>query len=157
MTAPFILLIAGSREHPTPEIVGPRLGELALQLDGRPLIVRHGACPGRKSVDQAAADWIKACGEWLGVTAEEDPADWDRCTIDCPRGPGHRRLKAPGDVFHPGVCDDYCPAAGPRRNARMVRQGADGMYAWPAGAAYGTRNCMRLAERAGIPVRRWTA
>lgn len=149
---PFVLLIAGSRNHPHPEIVGPRIEQLALSLNNRPLIVRHGACPGRNSVDQAAADWIAECGEWLGVTADPNPADWDTCSSNCPRDPGHRRRKKPGDIWHPGVCDDYCPSADPRRNARMVRQGADGMYAWPFGVSYGTRNCMRLAKRAGIPV-----
>ncbi|NUP52304.1 MAG: hypothetical protein HOW97_34025 [Catenulispora sp.] len=149
--------MAGSREHPRPETVGPRIGELALSLGGRPLIVRHGACPGPTSVDQAADDWIRACGDWLGVTADPMAADWDHCGPDCPTGRSHRRRKKPGDIWHPGVCDDYCPGAGPRRNAGMVLLGADGMYAWPAGASYGTRNCMRLAKRAGIPVRRWTA
>ena len=153
----FVLLAAGSREHPHPEIVGPRIGELADSLNGRPLIVRHGACPGPNSVDQAVADWIDEYGERFWVTADPQPADWDRCTSDCPRGPGHRRRKKTGDIWHPGVCDDYCPAAGPRRNARMVRQGADGMFAWPFGASYGTRNCMRLARHAGIPIREWSS
>lgn len=152
---PYILLVSGSREHPRPDIVGPRIASLAFSLGGRPLIVRHGACPGKRSVDQAAHEWIEECGDLLGVTADPMPADWDHCTADCPQG--HRRQKQPGDIWHPGVCDDYCPAAGPRRNGLMVRRGADEMYAWPSGASYGTRNCMRLADQAGIRVSRWSS
>lgn len=153
---PFVLLISGSREHPHPEIVGPRIGELALGLGNRPLVVRHGACPGPKSVDNAADQWIKECGEWLGVTADPHPADWDNCAPDCPPNPAHRRWKKTGDIWHPGDLPDYCPGAGPRRNAHVTRLGADRMYAWPAGASYGTRNCMRLARQAGIHVQEIT-
>lgn len=149
---PFILIVAGAREHPHPETVGPRIGELALGLGARPLIVRHGACPGPWSVDHAAANWIEQCGTWLGVTADPHPADWDHCTPRCPTTPGHRKTKRPGDIYHPGLLATYCPAAGPRRNAAMVRLGADEMYGWPWGRSYGTRGCMRLAGAAGIKV-----
>lgn len=42
-------------------------------------------------------------------------------------------------------------AAGPRRNQRMVKAGADLLVAFPGGR--GTADCVRRAERAGIPVR----
>lgn len=147
---PFVLLAAGARDLPYPELVGPRIGELAMTLGGRPLVVRHGACPGPRSADQAVADWITQCGQWLGVTADPHPADWDHCAPHCP--PGHRKTKLRGDVAHPGELPDYCPSAGPRRNAGMVNRGADLMYAWPHGRSYGTRGCMKLARRAGIQV-----
>lgn len=149
---PFVLLIAGAREHPHPEIVGPRIGALAMSLGARPLIVRHGDCPGPWSVDHAAANWIEQHGTWLGVTADPHPADWDHCAPRCPTTPGHRKAKRVGDIYHPGLLATYCPAAGPRRNAGMVRRGADEMYGWPWGRSYGTRNCMRLAGAAGIKV-----
>jgi hypothetical protein len=44
-------------------------------------------------------------------------------------------------------------AAGPRRNAEMVAAGAAVCLAFPLGRSAGTRDCMRRAERAGIPVR----
>ena len=71
----------------------------------------------------------------------------------CPSVP-HRRVKAPGDIHHPGELDTYCPTAGPRRNAVMVAKAprADRVVAFPHGASYGTRGCMRLAREAGIPV-----
>lgn len=78
-------------------------------------------------------------------------ADWDNCTPACPAG--HRVRKKPGDVHHPGTLDDYCPGAGPRRNAAMVADGADLCVAFPTAGSRGTWNCVRLAKSAGIPVR----
>lgn len=43
--------------------------------------------------------------------------------------------------------------AGPLRNQQMVDRGADICLAFPQGKSYGTRGCMKMAERAGIPVR----
>jgi hypothetical protein len=151
-----VIAASGSREHPKPELAVYAIADYVLNEAPGPVIVRHGDCPGPQSVDAAVAAWIDECGELLGVTADPMPADWDHCTDDCPRDPDHRRRKKPGDIWHPGVCDDYCPGAGPRRNDGMVRRGADAMYGWPAGASYGTRNCMRLARQAGIPVQEIT-
>jgi hypothetical protein len=52
----------------------------------------------------------------------------------------------PADWIHEGK------AAGPRRNQRMVDAGADICLAFPLGESRGTRDCMRRAEAAGIPV-----
>jgi hypothetical protein len=153
----LVLLLAGSRELPEPGIVTGTIADIVLNIAEGPVVVRHGACPGKKSADQTASDWIRECGEWLGVTEDPMPADWDNCTSACP--PGHRRIKKPGDTAHPGLLPDYCPAAGPRRNAAMVAKEprAGWMLAFPHGASYGTRNCMRLAKAAGIKVSEVTA
>lgn len=153
----LVLLLAGSRELPEPGIVTETIADIVLNIAEGPVVVRHGACPGEKSADQAVSDWIKECGEWLGVTEDPMPADWDNCTSNCP--PGHRRIKKPGDTAHPGLLPDYCPAAGPRRNAAMIAKEprAGWMLAFPHGASYGTRNCMRLAKAAGIKVSEVTA
>lgn len=42
---------------------------------------------------------------------------------------------------------------GPERNKKMVDLGADVCLAFPLASSRGTRNCMRLAEEAGIEVR----
>lgn len=42
---------------------------------------------------------------------------------------------------------------GPKRNAEMVALGATICLAFPLPQSRGTRNCMRLAKEAGIPVR----
>jgi hypothetical protein len=79
-------------------------------------------------------------------------ADWDNCTDRCK--PGHRRMKKPGDTAHPGLLDDYCPAAGPLRNARMLGKQpvAALLIAAPHGASVGTRGCMKLAQAADIKI-----
>lgn len=160
MTASVILL-AGARELTEPGIVPGALADIAFNIAEGPIIVRHGACPGERSADQAASDWINDIGNRHGMTEDPMPADWDHCAPNCPTGPRHRRRKKPGDVAHPGLLPDYCPTAGPRRNASMVaklpRPAWMVAFPEPGQPNYGTRNCMRLAEQAGIPVRRWTA
>jgi YspA, cpYpsA-related SLOG family len=46
----------------------------------------------------------------------------------------------------------YGNSAGHRRNAVMVAAGARGCVAFPLGESRGTRGCMAMCERAGIPV-----
>jgi hypothetical protein len=124
-----VVLVSGARVHPDPLAVTSYLADYVLNTAPGPVIVRHGDCPGPRSVDQAVANWVRDCGEWLGVTADPMPADWDHCT-------------------------DNCPAAGPRRNAAMVTKTPRAvlLIAAPHGTSYGTRGCMKLAERAGIDV-----
>ena len=44
--------------------------------------------------------------------------------------------------------------AGPERNGRMVAKGADVCLAAPRGKSTGTRDCMKQAKAAGIPVKK---
>lgn len=54
---------------------------------------------------------------------------------------------------HPADWGTHGKAAGPIRNQEMVDLGADICLAFPLGASRGTRDCMRRAEAAGIPVK----
>jgi hypothetical protein len=145
-----VIAVARSREHPKPELAVYAVADFVLNEAPGPVVVRHGACPGKKSVDTVVAAWIDEFGEWLGVTADPMPADWDNCTDRCP--PGHRRRKKPGDTAHPGQLPDYCPAAGPLRNARMLgkQPTVQMLIAAPHGLSVGTTGCMKLAQAAGI-------
>jgi hypothetical protein len=161
MSDVLTILLAGGRNLPEPGIVSGTLADIALNIADGPIVVRHGACPGDSSADDTASVWIRECGEWLGVTEDPMPADWDHCAPNCPTAANHRHRKKPGDIYHPGICDDYCPSAGPRRNGLMVakKPRPDYMLAFPdpTGPSYGTRGCMRLARAAGIEVREVTA
>jgi len=151
-----VILVAGSRELTEPGVVPGTLYDLVVNVEDCPIVVRHGACPGEASADQAASDWINDLGGRYEVTEDPMPADWDNCGPNCPPGPGHRRRKKPGDIAHPGQLDDYCPTAGPRRNAAMVAKEPRPAYMVafpePGQPNYGTRNCIRLAQQAGITV-----
>jgi hypothetical protein len=147
-----VIALTGSRAHPKPELAVYAVADYVLNEAPGPVVVRHGACPGEKSVDAVVAQWIAECGQLLGVTADPMPADWDHCTPHCK--PGHRRRKKPGDTAHPGLLNDYCPAAGPLRNARMLGKQPTVrlLIAAPHGLSVGTTGCMKLAKAAGIPL-----
>lgn len=53
---------------------------------------------------------------------------------------------------YPADWTTFGKSAGHRRNAVMVASGADVCLAFPLGESRGTRDCMRLAEKAGIHV-----
>lgn len=91
--------------------------------------------------------------------------DWSRVVIvhgACPRGADYlasrlARRWTMREEAHPADWAGYGRAAGPLRNQAMVDAGADICLAFPLGASVGTRDCMRRAEAAGIPVRIYTA
>jgi|SRR4051812_20957949 hypothetical protein len=64
---------------------------------------------------------------------------------------------------HPEVAEERFPAdwaaygrrAGPIRNERIVRAGADLVLAFPLPEGKGTQHTIRLAREAGIPVQVW--
>ncbi|WP_435279134.1 DUF2493 domain-containing protein [Streptomyces sp. 1222.5] len=144
----YRILVTGSRDWTDHNLVRDALANAIYQHT--PAVIVHGACP---TGADAIASWWARSYRHLSVTEEAHPADWDHCTDRCLQG--HRKQKRPDDTAHPGVCDDYCPAAGPRRNRELIRLGADVCLAFIKGGSRGASHTARLAEQAGIPVRRW--
>lgn len=57
---------------------------------------------------------------------------------------------------HPADWKGHGRSAGPWRNKRMVRLGADLCLAFQRDGSKGTGGCIELANKAGIPVRYWS-
>lgn len=143
----FTVIVTGSRDLEDEQKVFDELWDLWHGNAG-PFFVRHGDCP--TGADRFASIFCEFDSE--GVYEIKHPANWDLCHIpDCP--PGHRRMKKPGDIHHPGRYAHYCPAAGPRRNREMAQAGAGLCLAFPLGKSYGTWNCVNECKKAGIPVK----
>lgn len=144
------VLITGSRRWPVKYASAIHIQLTAAWViatnAGETLTVGHGACP--TGADAIADRWARS----RGIATDPNPADWDLCAPDCP--PGHRKMKRPRDIHHPGKLPDYCPDAGPRRNRATVAKGADRCAAFLLPNSFGTWNCIRLAEAAGTPTRR---
>lgn len=150
--AAYRVLVTGSRDWTDEALIRDQLARVRYEA-GRSIVVVHGGCP--TGADAMAAEWIEDWGATGGSRDEAHPADWDHCTDACPQG--HRKSKKPGDTVHPGVCDDYCPSAGPRRNRELVTRGADICLAFIKNGSRGASHTAQLAAQAGIPVRRWDA
>lgn len=106
----------------------------------------------------------KAIGDYGQHLIHDDPVlgprlDWEAVTLVHGDARGADRIAADiGRTWrlqlepHPADWDRYGRAAGHRRNAEMVTLGADVLLAFPIGRSPGTRGCVALAEKAGIPI-----
>lgn len=134
-TGPFRILVTGSRSWSDSATLAWELGLAAGEGHrlGRPLVVVHGACP--RGADRIADELARD----HGIPVERHPADWL----------AHGRQ------------------AGFLRNAEMVAAGADLCLAFVAPCtierchivrphgSHGATHCADLAEKAGIPTRRY--
>jgi hypothetical protein len=131
------LLVTGSRSWTDRAKILAEL-DVARHEFGDDTVLVHGDARG---VDRIAAH-LWHC-EWM-LPAEDYPADWTGpCAPDCPTG--HRKW---GDWDR-----NYCPRAGYRRNAEMVALGPVLCLAFILDESLGATGCVRLARKAGIPVR----
>lgn len=126
--SPYRILVTGSRDWTDHAAISRALDETLTRAPQEPqIIVVHGDCP--TGADIVAKVWATTwCGDER-VTEEPHPAAWHV----------HGR------------------AAGPKRNAHMVNLGADICLAFIRNGSRGATHTADLAEKAGIPVRRWTA
>jgi hypothetical protein len=130
VTTPYRVLVTGSRDWDRPEIIRLAIDYALCEAArvGRHLVVVHGACP--RGADDQAATYVNrliACD--MPVRTEPHPANWQ---INGKR-------------------------AGFIRNAHMVNLGADLCLAFIRNGSRGASHTADLAEKAGIPTRRWTA
>lgn len=144
---PFRLLFSGSRVHDDPALIAVRLDQAAAGHDQVTLV--HGRCDPRTRT----AAYIAEHGT--------DRVPWDVAVAHPEYGPflggdwhAHWHAVARGWTVeeHPADWVLYGKAAGGIRNQRMVARGADRLVAAPVGASPGTRDCIRRAKAAGIPV-----
>ena len=134
---PARVLVTGSRHLTDAALVEDALAFAKATFSPRPIVIVHGGAEGADELAHVLAPTF-------GMTRERWSADWKApCRDNCK--PGHRRFWRNGT--------DYCPAVGNYRNQTMVDAGAELALAFPVGDLVGTRDCMRRAEAAGIPVR----
>jgi hypothetical protein len=126
---PYRVLVTGSRDWEDRKAIDDFLTALAAAntFHNRPTVIVHGACP--RGADAMADDWAR----WHArhsplIEVERHRANWE---INGKR-------------------------AGFIRNAHMVNLGADICLAFIRNGSRGASHTARLAEEAGIPVRRWT-
>jgi hypothetical protein len=130
---PYRVLVTGSRDWASPLEVYERLADVraVVHESGRydRFVVVHGACP--RGADKHAARWCLFPDAFadMPVIGEPHPADWN---------------------------GGYGKTAGFVRNAKMVKLGADLCLAFIRNGSRGATHCADLAEKAGIPVRRFT-
>lgn len=157
------LLVTGSRSWNDRYAIASHLDDLvaAARDRGDSVLVIHGDAQG---VDRIARDIARERkSQGFPIDEHAMPAKWDRCAHDCP--PEHHLVRG-------RVRRYWCPTAGLRRNAEMVRLGADLALAFlrdcgdeacprrrgPIGPhpSHGAAHCADLAEAAGIPTVRVT-
>lgn len=128
MSHPPRILVTGSRAWVDRDTIRSALltqiNAAVFADDSRWPVLVHGGCP--TGADAIADEvWRDLMTRYTSLDEPEvHPADW--------RSEGR--------------------AAGPKRNARMVALGAAVCLAFPLGESRGTRGCMALARKAGIPV-----
>lgn len=138
------LLVTGSREWDHLASVAEVLAYYTRQAHAlhHRLTVVHGKAHG--GADMLAAAWVHRWGgRGWPVREEPYPANWGAdCVPEC--SPHHRQRRGDGS--------EYCPYAGFRRNQQMVDTRPDLCVGFWRNSSSGTRDCIRRAEKAGIPV-----
>lgn len=141
---PYRILVTGPRDFPDGIFVQKAVAlAVAETRTGVPVVLVHGGCP--TGVDHIADQWGRSMSELLGIEVEVHPAQ-----------------NHPTQDFGPW------PGAGPRRNEYMAGLGADICLAFIQPCtrvtcrvrfphdSHGTASCIKFAEAAGIPVRKFS-
>lgn len=127
------LLTTGSRRHPRPDLV-KRVFDITYTRFA-PYILVHGNCPSPKWVFDPVLEIPKIIPESVDMVAEK----WANL---------HGIQTEP----HSADWNQFGLRAGPMRNQEMINLGAEVVFAFPAGKSIGTRGCIKMAQKANIPV-----
>ncbi|MFC8447603.1 DUF2493 domain-containing protein [Kitasatospora sp. NPDC057223] len=108
-------------------------------------------------------NWTDEAAVWNALdqaTADHDPEHLIIVHGACPTGADLHAVTwaAKHHVSHEAFFANWSAhgrAAGPIRNRAMVAAGADLCLAFPLGPSPGTRDCMRAARNADIPVKEY--
>ncbi|MBP5870883.1 SLOG family protein [Streptomyces scabiei] len=130
MSTPYRVLVTGSRTWEDVDTIVGALRQIRRDIEGRPIVVVHGDC--LTGADAIASYLVQQAAPTFGLTEEKHPANW----------------RSGGQLDR---------AAGFRRNAEMVNLGADVCLAFIRDGSRGASHTADLAEKAGIPTRRFTA
>lgn len=132
------VLVTGSRDITDVDLVHDALSEVFERYDD-PLTVVHG---GARGADTMAGEWAALMRRY-GVREEVHHADWHTHDDGCPKW--HWELPR-------------CKRAGVRRNQEMVDAGADIVLAFYRRTSenVGTKDCVRRAKLAKLPVMEYT-
>jgi hypothetical protein len=113
----------------------------------RILVTGSRAWKDRLAIAQALVEVINERGLPITIVHGGNQRGADQIVDDIARSVGLMDVEV-----HPALWEKHGKAAGPIRNQEMVDAGADVCLAFPMGESRGTRDCMRRAEAAGIPV-----
>ncbi|MDF5756615.1 SLOG family protein [Spongiactinospora sp. TRM90649] len=154
MAERYRVLVTGSRTWRDETAVREAIASVVAARGPQHVTIVHGHCP---TGADAMADRI-AIAWGGGLIIERHAADWDAPCVPACR-PGHRRTRSDGST--------WCPAAGIYRDTAMTQTGIGEVLAFidpcakprcrtsgPHGS-HGASYTADLAQRMGIPVRRW--
>lgn len=132
------VIVTGGRDYEDKDKVYAVLTALYDEI-GEFILIQGGA----SGADRLADRWARDTLTLDPFHQEMYPADWEGPCDPFLCRMNHRRKRGTGT---------YCPAAGPRRNQKMLDLGADLVVAFPGGT--GTADMVHRAQKAGVEVRR---
>lgn len=142
MSDEYRILVTGGRMQSDRAALTGKLEEVAAGHDA--VVLRHGRCNPRRP-DGAVCDWDWALAQPAEVRDALAGADWIAHLHALERG---WRIEE-----RPAAWLRYGNAAGSVRNQSMINEGGIRIcIAAPDPASSGTWDCVRRAEKAGIPV-----
>jgi hypothetical protein len=147
MSEEYRILVTGSRDWADLPLLRDELMAAVRELGEERVVIVHGKCDPRDPQTREAVPW--AAAERLRLEDQRHllGADWYADRIAGTRGIWLER--------HPAKWAEHGKAAGPRRNAEMVALGASVCLAFIRDGSKGATHCAAVAEKAGIPVRRY--